>query len=221
MIFITGASSGLGASLAKLYGNNGEDLLLTGRNEQRLSLLAENISGNVKIKPADLSSSEDISFLFDSINEIPQTVIHCAGSGYFGPIDEQEPNSIKSLIDNNITSAVFLLRELVKRYKKKKVNVVFVISTAAQTAKSGESTYCAVKWAVRGLIESVRLELKGFPMNIIGVYPGGMATDFWQTSGKKLDTSTFMTSDEAALMLKKALISTEHGFVSDISINRL
>ena len=94
------------------------------------------------------------------------------------------------------------------------------MSTAAQVAKAGESTYCAVKWAIRGLVESLRLELKGSPMKLIAVYPGGMATDFWKTSGKELDTSGFMTAQEVAIMLKQALVNADHGYVSDITINR-
>ncbi|PSW04343.1 SDR family NAD(P)-dependent oxidoreductase [Photobacterium lipolyticum] len=220
MILITGASSGLGAALANLYGNDGQALLLTGRSEQRLSQVAKTISGDVQAKTADLCDPQAISTLLDSLGQVPDTVIHCAGSGYFGPIEDQAPELISKLIANNVTSAIFLLRELVKRYRHDKVNVVVVMSTAAQVAKAGESTYCAAKWAVRGLIESVRLELKGSPMKLIAVYPGGMATDFWQTSGKDLDTSGFMTAEEAAAMLKQALVSAEHGYVSDITINR-
>ncbi|MFA0026762.1 short-chain dehydrogenase, partial [Vibrio sp. 10N.261.49.A5] len=44
--------------------------------------------------------------------------------------------------------------------------------------------------------------------------------EFWGTSGKAMDTSSFMTAQEAAQMLQQALTSTEHGFVSDITINR-
>jgi short-subunit dehydrogenase len=112
------------------------------------------------------------------------------------------------------------LRELIKRYQDEPIRVVVVMSTAALGPKAEESTYCAVKWAVKGLVESLRLELKGKSMKLIAVYPGGMATDFWQTSGKAIDTKGFMSSDEAALMIKQALTSTEHGYVSDITVNR-
>ncbi|MCW8329226.1 SDR family NAD(P)-dependent oxidoreductase [Photobacterium sp. SDRW27] len=220
MILITGASSGLGAALAYLYDADGKPLLLSGRSKQRLDSVAENLSGNVQVQPADLCKANDVSGLLDALDQVPDTVIHCAGSGYFGPIEEQDPEAISQLINNNVTSTIFLLRELVQRYRDHKINVVVVMSTAAQVAKAGESTYCAAKWAVRGLVESVRLELKGSPMKLIAVYPGGMATEFWKTSGKDLDTSTFMTADEAAVMLKQALMATEHGFVSDITINR-
>ncbi|MEF1250677.1 SDR family NAD(P)-dependent oxidoreductase [Vibrio owensii] len=87
--------------------------------------------------------------------------------------------------------------------------------------KAQESTYCAVKWAVKGLIESVRMELKGKPMKIIAVYPGGMATEFWETSGKSLDTSSFMSAGDAATMIHGALSNIGNGYVSDITVNRL
>ncbi len=220
MIVITGASSGLGAALAKLYSEEGLDLLISGRNEQRLREVANPLSEKVQVKTANLSHPDDIKALFDTCLHTPKTIIHCAGSGYFGALENQEPSAINSLIENNVTSAIMLLREAVKRYKQQAVTVVIVMSTAALAAKAGESTYCAAKWAVRGLVESVRLELKGCPMKLIAVYPGGMATGFWPSSGKSLDTSDFMSADEAATMLKHALVGSEHGYVSDITIAR-
>lgn len=220
MILITGASSGLGAALASLYSDDNEKLILTGRNQQRLEQISTPLNPQVTTHASDLCDPQSVAELFDTIEEAPDTVIHCAGSGYFGKIEDQDPAAIKQLLDNNITSTILFLRELIQRYRDHKVNVVVVMSTAAQAGKAGESTYCAAKWAVRGLIESLRLELKGCPMKIIAVYPGGMATSFWETSGKDLNTSSFMTATEAASMLKQALVGTEHGYISDITINR-
>lgn len=220
MILITGASSGLGAALAQAYDHDDIHIKISGRSESKLAQVTGALSDKVTSQSADLCNPDSVSQLFDVLPETPSHIIHCAGSGYFGPLEQQEPEAIKSLIDNNLTSSMFLLREAVRRYKEKPVTLVVVMSTAAQVAKSGESSYCAVKWAVKGLVESLRLELKGQPMKIVAVYPGGMATEFWQTSGKSLDTSGFMTATEAATMLKQALVSTEHGFISDITINR-
>ncbi len=220
MILITGASSGLGAALAQAYSQDGTAVTITGRNQQRLSQVKSQLHAQAQAHSCDLCDPSSITHLFDELSTTPSHIIHCAGSGYFGPLEQQDPAAIKTLIDNNLTSTALLLREAVARYKDKPVQLVIVMSTAAQVAKAGESSYCAVKWAVRGLIESLRLELKGHPMKIVAVYPGGMATEFWQTSGKQLDTSSFMTATEAASMLKQALVSTEHGFISDITINR-
>ncbi len=221
MIVITGASSGLGAELAKLYDAEGEPTYLTGRSKSKLSTITAELPNNVGYQACDLASHNEVEGLFEQLDHLPKTVIHCAGSGYFGLLEEQNPDQIQSLINNNLNSAINVMRELVKRYKDSPVNVVMVMSTAAQQPKAQESTYCAVKWAVKGLIESVRLELKGKPMKIIAVYPGGMATEFWQTSGKSLDTSSFMHAEDAAQMIHDALLSIGNGYVSDITVNRL
>ncbi|MGE6451766.1 SDR family NAD(P)-dependent oxidoreductase [Shewanella baltica] len=224
MILITGASSGLGAALASLYAKENEPLTLTGRNAERLQTVANALTpfSNKPIAAitADLASESSLEALFDGLTQAPKTVFHCAGSGYFGAIETQTASDIHSLLNNNVTSTILLVRELVKRYKDQAVTMVVVMSTAALAAKAGESTYCAAKWAVRGFIESVRLELKQSPMKLIAVYPGGMDTGFWPSSGKALDTSSFMSADEAAGMLKQALVATQHGYIADITIQR-
>lgn len=224
MILITGASSGLGAALAALYAKENEPLTLTGRNAERLHTVANALTPfsnrPIAAVAANLTDVQSVNSLFDSLTAIPKTVIHCAGSGYFGPIETQDVNAIQALLNNNITSTILLVRELIKRYKDQAITLVIVMSTAALAAKAGESTYCAAKWAVRGFIESVRLELKHSPMKLIAVYPGGMDTGFWPSSGKTLDTSSFMSADEAATMLKQALVATAHGYIADISIQR-
>ncbi|ELA9390757.1 SDR family oxidoreductase [Vibrio parahaemolyticus] len=221
MIVITGASSGLGAELAKLYDAEGKATYLTGRSESKLSTVTNCLSNNVGYRACDLASHQEVEQLFEKLDSIPSTVVHSAGSGYFGLLQEQDPEQIQTLIENNLSSAINVLRELVKRYKDQPVNVVMIMSTAAQQPKAQESTYCAVKWAVKGLIESVRLELKCKPMKIIAVYPGGMATEFWETSGKSLDTSSFMSAEDAALMIHGSLANIGNGYVSDITVNRL
>ncbi|QYJ79227.1 SDR family NAD(P)-dependent oxidoreductase [Shewanella acanthi] len=224
MLLITGASSGLGAALAARYAKENQALTLTGRDAKRLQTVANALTPfsteSIGAIAADLSDELSVQSLFDGLTSPPKTVIHCAGSGYFGTIASQSAKDIQVLLNNNVTSTILLLRELVKRYQDQAVTVVVVMSTAALAAKAGESTYCAAKWAVRGFIESLRLELKQSPMKIIAVYPGGMDTDFWPSSGKTLDTSNFMSADEAAGMLKQALLATEHGYISDITIQR-
>ncbi|NNN81718.1 SDR family NAD(P)-dependent oxidoreductase [Vibrio sp. 11-4(1)] len=221
MIVITGASSGLGAELAKRYDAEDKETYIIGRNTEKLSALAKQLSHNVGYQACNLSLHQDVKHLFDGMKQPPEMVIHSAGSGYFGELEEQEPEEIQKLIDNNLNSAIHVLRELVKRYKDQSIKVVMVMSTAAQQPKAQESTYCAVKWAVKGFIESVRLELKGKPMKIIAVYPGGMDTEFWKTSGNTMDTSHFMQAEDAAEMLHTALSSIGNGYVSDITVNRV
>ncbi|QBF82692.1 SDR family NAD(P)-dependent oxidoreductase [Shewanella maritima] len=236
MILITGASSGLGAAVAKQYAEQGHALLLTGRSQERLQktlascrLAAPEFADNntcIQSLSCELSQDESVEQLIEKIHEMEADgqmlakVIHCAGSGYFGELEKQQPQAIRELIDNNVTSSIMLLQQLVMHFKHKPIKLVVVMSTAALSGKAGETTYCAAKWAVRGFVESLRLELKGLPMKLIAVYPGGMDTGFWPTSGKHVDTSSFMSADEAATMLIQALPATEHGYVADLTIQR-
>ncbi|WP_375753823.1 SDR family NAD(P)-dependent oxidoreductase [Vibrio sp. HN007] len=220
MIVITGASSGLGAELAKQYDNQGDAVCITGRSEEKLAAVSAELSERSGYQVSDLADYQEVESLFDGLETTPEMIIHCAGSGYFGPLEQQDPAEIEKLIQNNLNSAIYVVREAVKRYKDEPVNLVVVMSTAAQLPKAEESTYCAVKWAVKGLIESVRLELKGKSMRVTAVYPGGMATDFWSSSGKSLDTSSFMSAQDAATMVKGAICSLGNGYVSDITVNR-
>jgi len=221
MIVITGASSGLGAALAKQYDEQDARIHLTGRSEQKLLHVTSQLSSNTTYQACDLANHNDVESLFEQLDEVPNKIIHCAGSGYFGLLEEQNPVQIEALIKNNLSSAINVVRESVKRYKAQPVTLVMVMSTAAQQPKAQESTYCAVKWAVKGLIESVRLELKGQPMKIVAVYPGGMATEFWTTSGKALNTDGFMSVQDAASMIYGALTGLGNGYVSDITVNRV
>ncbi|MDO6707504.1 SDR family NAD(P)-dependent oxidoreductase [Photobacterium sp. 1_MG-2023] len=221
MILITGASSGLGAALAKQYARDKIALTLTGRHEERLHAVAQQCQpANICTLAADLADPQAVTQLFDHLPHAPKSIIFCTGSGYFGPIEKQEPDAIAQLVQNNLLSASYFLHEVVKRYRNTPLTCAVVMSTAAQSAKAGESTYCAVKWGVRGLVESVRLELKGKPMKLVGVYPGGMATEFWATSGETMDTREWMTPDETATMLRNALQQAQHGYISEITISR-
>ncbi|MDF5512433.1 SDR family NAD(P)-dependent oxidoreductase, partial [Vibrio parahaemolyticus] len=116
MIVITGASSGLGAELAKRYDAEGKETYVIGRNTEKLSALAKQLSHNVGYQACNLSLHQGVKQLFDGMKQPPEMVIHSAGSGYFGLLEEQEPEEIQKLIDNNLNSAIHVLRELVKRY---------------------------------------------------------------------------------------------------------
>lgn len=220
MILVTGASSGLGAAFARLYDAQGYKVLFTGRSKEKLSNIAKQLSTSADYKACDLTNYADVESLFDSLERTPNTIIHSAGSGHFGPIEEQDPQQIQLQIQNNLTTAINMIRETVKRYKDEPVNLVIIMSTAALSPRAEMSTYCAVKVAVKAMIESVRLELKGKPLNLIAVYPGGMATEFWDASNITLHAAELMSADDAAQMIKGALSNSDLGYISDITLSR-
>ena len=120
MILITGSSSGLGAALAKQYASSTTDaqrVAITGRNAQRLAEVAKILPANTISQTCDLCDPQSVSDLLDALPETPKLVIHSAGSGYFGKIEQQDPTTISDMLKNNIESSIFLIREMVKPYK--------------------------------------------------------------------------------------------------------
>lgn len=222
MILITGAGSGLGAALAKVYSQQGESLVLVGRSQAKLEAVAGALSSEVVCHAADLTCETQVAGLFESLPQLPERIIHCAGSGDFGAIEQFDEARIRRLMDNNLLTAALVAKEAVARFRQHQVQLVMVASTAAQKGKANEAVYCAVKWGVKGLVESLRAELKGSPMTLVGVYPGGMDTPFWQQQGcdRHVDASGFMSADEAALMMTQGLIASENGYISDLTLIR-
>lgn len=93
MILVTGASSGLGAAFARLYDAQGYKVLFTGRSKEKLSNIAKQLSTSADYKACDLTNYADVESLFDSLERTPNTIIHSAGSGHFGPNPKSKTHS--------------------------------------------------------------------------------------------------------------------------------
>ncbi len=226
---ISGGTSGLGLQIARLLVRSGKNVLILGRNNEKLSnalnalkkesenLIAESLICNIgkeedvrKVGEFLISKSYEVEYLFNN-----------AGIGLF----TKAPNSTSALIDTifeaNLKGMILLTSEILRMTPEyKELTIVNIMSTSALLGRAEETIYCAAKWGARGYTEALRTELKGTKRNIIAVYPGGMKTDFWNIPGQNRDISTFMDPAEVAEKIVNAVIVTDKMFVTDITINR-
>ena len=99
--------------------------------------------------------------------------------------------------------------------------IVNIMSTAGLRAKPKETVYCAAKWGARGFTESLKEAVKGTPVNVVGVYPGGMKTEFWSPDcGAVTDSSKFMDPADVADVILHAVSQRPGMAVSDLTIDR-
>ena len=99
--------------------------------------------------------------------------------------------------------------------------IVNIMSTAGLRAKPKETVYCAAKWGARGFTESLKEAVKGTPVNVVGVYPGGMKTEFWSPDcGAVTDSSKFMDPADVADVILHAVRQRPGMAVSDLTIDR-
>lgn len=81
--------------------------------------------------------------------------------------------------------------------------------------------YCAAKWGARGFTEAIKAATKGTKTKVLGVYPGGMNTDFWSSEcGMTPDVTKFMKPEEVAEEIVHAVLEKKSMYVSDLTIDR-
>ena len=202
VIVITGAGSGLGASLAKKYSEIGAHICLLGRTENKLKVIGRELPNNYSIHTVDISKLSDVKRVFDSITQTYGQIdllFNNAGVGSFDLAEELSEEDIHNMIDINLKGTIFCSQEVLKQMKKQNSGtIVNIVSTAGLIGKATESVYCASKFGVKGFTESLVVELTGTPISVFAAYMGGMNTDFWSGIFDQDKTSKMMNPVDIA-----------------------
>lgn len=202
VIVITGAGSGLGASLAKKYSEIGAHICLLGRTENKLKVIGRELPNNYSIHTVDISKLSDVKRVFDSITQTYGQIdllFNNAGVGSFDLAEELSEEDIHNMIDTNLKGTIFCSQEVLKQMKKQNSGtIVNIVSTAGLIGKATESVYCASKFGVKGFTESLVVELTGTPISVFAAYMGGMNTDFWSGIFDQDKTSKMMNPVDIA-----------------------
>lgn len=184
IVVITGAGSGLGASLAEKYAEDGYHVCLLGRTEEKLERTAKALpNGDYSIFTVDVSSKREVSHVFKKVKDDLGTVdvlVNNAGVGVFDLAENLSEEAIHQMIDINIKGTIFCTQEVLSDMKDKNSgSIINIVSTAGLEGKMTESVYCASKFGVRGFHESLLVELEETDIHVFGAYMGGMKTEFW------------------------------------------
>jgi short-subunit dehydrogenase len=226
---ISGGTSGLGFEIANLLIKSGRNVLILGRNSEKLadaSSKLRNASENSKTESliCNIGKEEDVrkvgEFLTSKSLRV-EYLFNNAGMGLFTKAQNSTSALIDTLFEANLKGMILLTSEILRfTPEDEELTIVNIMSTSALLGRAEETIYCAAKWGARGYTEALRTELKGLKRNIIAVYPGGMRTNFWDIPGQNRDISSFMDPAEVAEKIMNAVIVTDKMFVTDITINR-
>ena len=205
---ITGASTGIGYELAKLFAKDRHNLILVARDEGKLETAKNELSKcnvEVKILSLDLSKSEDIQGLFNYVemNKLNVDILVTnAGIGTFGDFSEIEWVKEEALIDINIKVLTKLTKYfLPKIIECKNGGILNVASTAAFCSGPRMAAYYASKAYVLNLTEAIYEECKDSGIRISCLCPGPVKTTFQDKAGIKKSESAkkyLMDAEEVA-----------------------
>ncbi len=226
---VSGGASGLGLEIAILLADAGKNVLIIGRNQDKLEKAVQRIENQTKNKNilshrCNIGNEQDIlnvcSFLREN-NYRTEYLFNNAGAGFFASADSSGSELIDRVFEANLKGMILLTSAILRiTQKDEDLTIINIMSTSANIGRAEETVYCAAKFGARGFTEALRAELKGTKRNIIAVYPGGMKTDFWKAPGQNRNISSFMDPAVVAEKIVGAVLNSQGLIVSDITINR-
>jgi short-subunit dehydrogenase len=221
LALVTGASTGIGFELAKVFGENGYDLVLVAENREKLNHAARELSAlnNPPVTyavVADLSTSSGVESLYEYVQELERPVdllAANAGVGVYGDFArETELEDELAMIHLNVTSQVHLTKLIVRDMVRRGAGDILITSSIAATMPGPRaSVYAATKSFLRSFGEGIREELADTGVNVTVLMPGATETDFFERADMEDTKVGQMKKDDPAMVARAAFDALRSG----------
>lgn len=224
IIIITGGASGLGLELVKQSIKRGLFVCNIDRDCEKMKVLDDIYNDNYKGFVGDISDEE---FVKNTINEIStlgniKILINNAGEPSFKMPTLYNKNDIDKSF-KGLQGMILFSTEVLKVEDEKDLKIVNIMSSAALRGNKQEAVYCATKWGEKGYTESLKVAYKGTSVKVIGVYPGGINTNFYKNSRDYVSEekqNSFMNPSDVAKIILENVLNETNLTVADIIIER-
>ena len=192
---VTGASSGIGADLARELAARGHGVTLVARREDRLNDLAAELGDTVRVEviACDVADPDARAALFDEVERRGLTVdvlVNNAGIGTIGPVVDSTPEAEIAQVRVNVEAVIDLTTRAVQQMVPRGRGAILNVgSTAGFQPFPGQSGYAGTKAFVRTYTDGLRAELAGTGVTVAALHPGPVRTEFLKVAG--MDERTF------------------------------
>lgn len=187
---VTGCSTGLGRALAEHVLQSGHSAIITARETDTLTDLAEAYPATALALPLDVRFADQIHTVVDAAQEQfggIDVLVNNVGYGYRSAVEEGETDAIKQLFETNYYGAVSMINAVLPGMRQRGSGMIINISSiAGQRTAPGSGFYAATKAALESTSEALRQEVEPLGIRVAIVQPGGFRTDF---AGRSLQQS--------------------------------
>lgn len=186
-IFVTGATSGFGKAIALLFAQKGFDLIINGRRNDRLLALKKELEDQYNVSVTALcfdvrdkeAVNESITKLKSEIAKIDILVNNAGLAAGLATIDEGDTDNWDKMIDTNIKGLLYVTRQIAPMMREQcSGHIINIGSTAGKLAYKNGNVYCATKFAVDALSQSMRIDLLPYGIKVTAINPGMAETEF-------------------------------------------
>ena len=220
VLFITGASMGIGAAVARHAAQAGYRVVLTARSLGKLEALAAELGAdNALALKVDVTEWAELEVAvqatvqkFGQLDAAFANAGFTAGTGKYASGDPT-PDEWRDMILTNVLGAALTARATLPEIVKAKGHFFLVGSVAGRVANPGP--YSATKWAISGMGDSIRKEVSGQGVRVTIVEPGRVDTEFWR-NGKP--DAQFLHEDDVARAVMYALTQPDHVAINELLI---
>lgn len=216
-ILITGASSGLGAGMARQFAAKGRDLALCARRTDRLDELKAELADRhpyikVAVAALDVNDHEAVPRVFgelsDELGGIDRVIVN-AGIGKGWPLGEGKPWANKATLETNLVAGLVQIESALEMFKKSGSGHLVLISSVLGNSgvPGGKAAYCASKAGMSSLGESLRAEYDKGPIRVTVIEPGYIESEMTAKSA----TTMLMVDNETGVRAMVEAIEKEKG----------
>jgi 3-oxoacyl-[acyl-carrier protein] reductase len=218
---VTGGSAGIGRAVAASLTAAGARVAITGRNAARLEEAARAIGAHAI--QADVSVEADVERTYDEVRQRLgdlDILVNNAGIGVFKPLVELSRGEVERVFAVNAIGPMLMAREAAKLFiARGRGNIVNIASTAALRGAPNGTAYYGSKFALRGMTECWRAELRKHNIRVFLINPSEVITEFAGTAGlAQTPHPSKLRGEEIAHAVKAALEMDDRGFTPELSV---
>ena len=220
-VLVTGGSSGLGFEIAKKLLAKGAHVTICSRSEENLKKAATNLnSPNLSTIVCDVTNYSAVESMMSKMQQL-DVVINTAGMFLEGNLESFTPERITETVQVNLIGTIFTTKAALPLLKQSQnAFIVNVSSTSGLKGRPNETIYCASKWGVQGFTESLKLDLVNTNIRVVGFYPGGMNTPFFEKANSVRPTETYMNPADVAEIVAYILQEPSNLSIDHIVVNK-
>lgn len=220
-VLVTGGSDGIGLETARLLKGAGAQVAVCGRNAERLEAAAREL-GVLAIQ-ADVSDEASVIRLVERTTEELggyDALINNAAWGHAAPLLETDLQTFNALMATNVTGAMLVARESAKYFvAQERGTIINVGSVSGLRGAAGYTAYAASKFALRGMTQVWRAELRKHNVRVSYVAPSEVTTDFSAKLGfPRPGSERKLQAEDIAYTIKSMLELNDRGFVTEVEL---